>query len=471
MDHNQKALKAGIWYTISNFFVKGIGVLTTPIFTRLLTKAEFGLFHNYNSCLLIATVIVTLNLESSLVSARYDYQESLDEYVFSILTLSSLSAVIWFAVVNLFRAFFSELFGLDIVYLNAILLYLFFYPAVVLYQDRERFRYEYKKTVALGMFVSLGATILSITLTMCSENRLTGVILGSILPTVVFGGVVFVVLAVRGKRVNFSNWRYAFPICIPYIPHLLSMTMLNAMDRTMITKWCGAEDNAMYSLAYTCGSAVSLLGMSLNSAYSPWLGEKLDLNTEESRREINRFSKIYIAGFLAIAVGIMAVSPELLYLLGGRQYMDAKYVLAPISMGCVCQFLYTLFVNVEQYKKRTFGMAVASVAAAIINFILNSVFIPRMGYLAAAYTTLVGYMCLLFMHMFLVRRLNLHHIYSCRFVFGAVLCGLALMVTMAVLYHLDTLRYVVVGIYLGVLLAALYKHRSKVIGLLQSLRK
>ena len=133
MSNNAKALKSGIWYTTSNFLVRSIGFITTPIFTRMLTKADFGLYNNFSSWLLIATVFVTLHLESTLISARYDYEDSFDEYIFSILGLSSLVACFWFAVVNAFSNFFSSWWNLDIKYINIMLLYLLFQPAVELF--------------------------------------------------------------------------------------------------------------------------------------------------------------------------------------------------------------------------------------------------------------------------------------------------------------------------------------------------
>ena len=46
---NNKVLKSGIWFTISNFIVKSIGFITTPIFTRMLSKSEFGDFNNFTT--------------------------------------------------------------------------------------------------------------------------------------------------------------------------------------------------------------------------------------------------------------------------------------------------------------------------------------------------------------------------------------------------------------------------------------
>ena len=460
MNNNRKALKSGIWYTASNFLIRSIGFITTPIFTRILTKAEFGAFNNYASWLSIITIFVTLNLESTLISARYDYKDRFDEYILSVLSLSSISAAIWFIVVNVFSNRISSFLGLDMAYVNAMLLYLVFLPAVNLFQARERYYFEYKKTVITSLIISIGTALLSVLLVQSMNNRLTGRIIGSVIPTVVLGVTFYVFFINKGKRIKIEYWKYALPVCLPYIPHLLSMTLLNSTDRVMIDKWCGSEATALYSLAYNCGAIVTLLLTSMNSAFAPWLGEKIAENRTD---EIRKFSKIYISAFVLLAIGIMLVSPEVLWILGGESYMEAIYVMTPVSMGCICQFLYTLFVNVEQFKKKTLGMAFASALAAIVNLTLNYMFIPKIGYLAAAYTTLVGYLCLLCIHMYLVYRLKLNNVYSYRFVWGAVFVGLCAMILITLTYSMPVLRYIAIGIYCLLLFLLFFKFKNQIL--------
>ena len=79
------ALKAGVWYVISSIMVKAVSIITTPIFTRMLTHAEFGAFNNYTAWVSIVTVFVTLNLDSTLISARYDHEQDFDGYILSML--------------------------------------------------------------------------------------------------------------------------------------------------------------------------------------------------------------------------------------------------------------------------------------------------------------------------------------------------------------------------------------------------
>ena len=455
--NDRKAFKSGIWYTISNFAIKGVAFLTTPIFTRLMSKTEYGIFNNYLSVLSILSVFVTLNLESTLISARYDFEKKLDEYILSVLSLSSISVCIWGVIAGVFNSQLTILVDLEGKYIYAMLLYLLFLPPINLYLSRERYSFEYKKTVCISLLVSIGTALVSVVLVSIMQDKLEGRIIGSIIPTCLVGFFCYLFFLIKGKKISSKYWKYAIPICLPYIPHMLSLTLLNSIDKVMITKWCGPEANAIYSLSYTCGSMITLFMISMNSAFAPWLGEKLNSKDFKSIRNI---SKPYILAFAYMALGIILIAPEILMIIGGSAYEDSKYVMAPIAMGCVCQFLYTMFVNVEQFSKKTVGMAVASIVAAGVNTVLNMLFIPTFGYIAAAYTTLAGYVCLLAIHMFLVKRMKLSEIYDYKFIVFIVFIGCCLTAIISRIYHYDVIRYICILLYvfIGVFTAYSYRH-------------
>ena len=444
MNNDKKALKSGIWYTASNFLVKSIGFLTTPIFTRLLTKEEFGLFNNFTSWLSIISIFSTLNLESTLISARYDYKENFDNYILSMISLSTLSTCVWALVINIFSIKVCSFTNIDLKYFNIMMVYFLFFPAINMFQTRERYYFEYKKSVVTSIILSVGTALLSVLLVCMGENRLEGRIYGFVLPSILLGFAFEIYFIKKGKRVSIKYWKYAFPICLPFIPHLLAGVLLNNMDRIMINKWCGAEATALYSLAYSCGAIITLLVNSINSAYAPWLGEKLAL---KKLNDVRQISKIYVGGFCIFALGVMLLAPEILLVLGGKNYMDAIYVIIPVAMGCVCQFLYTMFGNVEQFKKKTAGMAIATVTAAIVNYVLNYLFIPRFGFLAAAYTTLVGYLCLLIIHMFIVWKLGLSCLYDYQFIFGVVVVGIVMSTIITISFNYLYFRFVLIVVY------------------------
>ena len=116
----------------------------------------------------------------------------------------------------------------------------------------------------------------------------------------------------------------------------------------------------------------------------------------------------------------------------------------------------------EQYKKKTTGMAIVSVLAAGMNYGLNAIFIPMYGYNAAAYTTLAGYLFLLIAHMLLVRKLKLGDVYDNKFVL--LIVGVMMVLTLGVnfIYDYALIRYIIIGIYVIVFCLVMWIKRDLV---------
>ena len=110
---NKLALKAGSWYIISNFLIKGVAVISIPIFTRLLSPSDFGITNTYTSWLGILTIIGTLDIYSCVQIARYNIDEKdIDSFVSSILTLSSISVLFLYLIFKLLGDYAYTLIGL-----------------------------------------------------------------------------------------------------------------------------------------------------------------------------------------------------------------------------------------------------------------------------------------------------------------------------------------------------------------------
>ena len=468
MSNNSKALKSGVWYTASNLLVKSISIITTPLFTRLLSKTEYGDFQNFISWQSIAIIVVSLNLEASLISAKFDFKDRFKGYISSILSLSTVSVLVWLLIINLFSNQFSNWLQMEPIYINFLLLYCGFNAAVNTFQLAERYTYKYKTSTLLSLLVAVGTAIISVVMVVLMPDKLFARVLGSVLPTVLVGAVIYYIIIEKGRLIDTSIWKYALKICLPFIPHLLSLTLLNTIDRVMIKRICGSDANALYSVAYNCGALVTIIMVSFNNAFSPWLGDNL---YTENYNAIRRATKIYIGGFCCIAIGIMLLAPEVLYIMGGDEYTEAKYVMPPVAMGCVCQFLYTLFVNIEQYKKKTVGMAFASMSAAVLNIVLNAIFIPLYGYIAAAYTTLAGYLFLLIIHMALVTRLGYSKAYSYKYIAVTVVIMMGTTILINVLYSNSFIRILIVCIYIGLLLYMMIRNKQAVKEFVQRIAK
>ena len=113
--------KAGIWYTICNFIFRGMAFITTPIFTRLLTKSEVGSFSNMSSWISILTVLTALDLHSSIIRSKLEHEDDIDSYIWSILSMTTFVTIILYVVVFVFQGFFVNLFQMEMKYINIML--------------------------------------------------------------------------------------------------------------------------------------------------------------------------------------------------------------------------------------------------------------------------------------------------------------------------------------------------------------
>ena len=459
MGNNKKALKSGIWYTFANFAMSALTFLTTPIFTRLLSKSDYGIYSAYSSWVQILTIIVPLNFGATLICAKYDYPEDYKRYIYSCMSFTLVFSALWCAIVNVFSDSFTGLFGFGIGYINIMIAYVCFVSIVNIFISAERCLFEYKKAVFVSVLQAVATAVLAILLVLLMKDKLTGRIIGAAFPSIAIGLAVFAFYAIKYRRINIGYAPYALKICLPYIPHALSLVVLNSVDRIMIKRICGAEDAALYSLAYTCSMVITVLVAAMNEAFAPWLAEKLN---EEKYGEIKDVAKKYVLLFSGLVVGIVLVAPEIMLMLGGKSYGEALYVLPPVMGGCIFQFLYSMYVNIEQIKKKTMGMACASVAAAVLNYVLNALFIPKYGYIAAAYTTLAGYAFLLLIHMILVKNFIMDVIYDNRLTLALAAVTLGFVAMVSKIYGHSALRYAILAVYLATAIAIGVKNKQKI---------
>lgn len=453
-------LKSGVWFTACNIITKSIGFLTTPVFTRLLTKAEFGNYNNFTTWTGIILLVTSLNLEASMIRARYEFEDDLDNYVASMAFLSCLSTLIWFFIFYTFIDHVRELLSLNNQEIYAMFLYLIFYPPIQLFQTKERYQYRYKSTVLITLLVVVGTALLSVLLVLLMENKLAGRIIGTVAPVVSIGLILLINVSRKADGIKTKYWKYALPFSLPFIPHLLSMYLLGSMDKVMIRQICGPEDLAIYSLAYSVGTIISLLVNSMNSAFGPWLGEQL---SNKDYKTVRKISVPYVGFFAVFSVFAVLITPEILLILGGKEYIEAKYVIPQIFAGCLMQFIYCMYVNIEQFEKKTVGMAIASVVAAGFNYVTNYFFIKKYGYIAASYTTFLSYLLLMLLHMWLVRKISMQGVYNNGAIILIGVIGSGFLILMNLVFEFTLLRYVLFATFMVILLVMVCLNRNMII--------
>lgn len=459
-ENKGKALKSGIWYTISNFLVKGIAFLSTPIFARIMTKADIGDYSNFTSWLSILVVIFSGELYTSVSVARFDYKDELDDFIASNLLLGTIISAVFSILILLLKPWVTQIFGFGTLEISLLIAYCMVFPATQMFQVKRRILYKYKSVIGLSLISSLLPMGLSIVAVRLIENSFSARLLGFYAPLILINVVLYIYLISRAQKIKIEYWKYALTISLPLVIHVLSNNLLNSCDRVMIKKISGNEMLANYSVAYTCAMVVNLLWVSINSAWSPWAFEQMN---DKNFSELKNGAKYILIGYGVLVATIMLLAPEILWLVGDKAYLEAIQVIPPVMVGYAIQAIYTFYVNIETFSKKQKNIAINTLVAAIINIVLNWIFIPKFGYIAAAYTSLIGYFVLLIMHYMQVKRMDKSKWYSTGFNCGFVLFFLVYLGICCLLYEFNIVRYIAIGALFLAILVFMVKERNVLI--------
>ena len=424
---DSKALRSGIGYTIGNILIKGINFLTLPLFSRLLSPEEFGVYNTFISYDTILFVILGLALHTSIRSANLEFRGQIDRYVSSISLLYVGNAVLFLGIVALFYRPIADLLAIPPIAVVLLVLGSFSNALISLYNTRISLDYAYKKYLLVSgcsSVLNIGVSLVLI-LTCFRDQRALGRMVGAMVPLFVIALILLFSMYRREKpRADRAYWRFGIGYSLPIIPHGISQVLLAQFGRIMIRSMEGDRPAGIYSLAGNIRLVLTIITDSIATAWTTWFYDRMD---EGDNKGIQKRAVQLMGLFFILTVGLMALSPELVLLLGGKEYDLAKFVAIPMVLDAFILFLYNVVVPSEYYSKKTSFIMVGTMVAAVINIALNYIFIQKYGFLAVGYTTLFAYVCYLVLHIIISYRLVKFFVLPPVWVLGvcAALAGLA----------------------------------------------
>lgn len=437
-----KAIKAGAWYTMSDLFLRGLSIITAPIFTRLLSTSDYGIASNFSSWQNILACILGLCLSYSVGRAKIDFKDDFDGYLSSILGLSSLFSVFIFICAWPFLDTISKFMVIDKPLLISLFVLLTVNPSIEYLRTKFRFEYKYKENIYISVISAFSEIALSIGLILLCDNssKYVGKIMGAVIPAIIISIICYTMVLKKGRKIFVKRyWKYALTYSLPMIPHGLSMIVLSQMDRIMIIKMVGESEAGIYSFGYSYSIIISTITNAILNAWQPWLYENIH---DGNVHKITHSDRLLNLSGCMLALFFVTVAPEVIMVLGSKAFWAAKWMVMPVIIGTLYQFFYSKYALVELYSKKTYLIAIGSILAAFANYILNLIFIPKYGYIAAAYTTLVGYFLLMLFHWIIIYFVIKIKIFDNKQIWLIGLITFALSIFMMLLYNTILFRYI-----------------------------
>ena len=454
-------IKATMWFFVCSVLQRGISVITTPIFTRLLDTSEYGQFNVFNSWLSIVQIIITLNLTAGVYTMGIvKFREEEKVFTSSLQGLNLILCCIGTIIYLFFRNFWNNLLELTTVQMLAMFLMVWSSATFGFWMTTQRNKFRYRELVAVTLAVSIAKPVVGIIFVINAEDKVTARILGlALVEVIAYSGFFFVQMAKGKKFFSAKYWKYAVLFNLPLIPHYLANSILSSSDRIMIQKMVGVSEAGIYSLAYSISLIMMMVNEALNKTMSPWLYQKI---REEKYGDM---AKVVYPSLVLIAISnwfLIAIAPEVVSIFAPEEYKNAIYVIPPVAMSVYVQYLYQCFAPFEFYYGRRAWTTISTLSSALINIALNYVFIQLFGYQAAGYTTLICYLINSWLHYYFMRKIckiYLHDLkpYSLKILLsitiGFLIIGFAYIPTYSNIY----IRY---GLSLLIIVVAvLFRHR------------
>lgn len=476
------SVRAALVFGICSFLSSGISFLFMPIFTRIMSKEQYGIVTDYNSWHYIIEVFAVLGLASvgSFNVGLNEYRDRRDRFVSSMLIMANLATLAVFAIIFAIKGIAVNDFILSWPLLICMFIGFLFSPATTFFLARKRYEYKYRT----GAIVTIGSIIaiqgLAVILVLIFGENLTELteatetvtkttaglqssewkVLGTLIGTLIFGIPLYFYQMKRGiankdndtaigiatpesTQTTRKMIKEMFIFTLPLLPHYLALHVMNGADRIMVGKLDSVSSEAVYGVASSLGLAAATVWTAINGSLQPYIFGKLNDGDTASVRKTTKYLLAFYAG-LCVVVSLMA--PELLMILAPSKYSDGLAAIPPIIGMAFLNALYNVYASIEFYHKKSVGIAVATIVSAGLNIGLNAWLIPIYGLPAAAYTTLIANAVLTSCHYIGYRLSDKRKIFSdLTFLFLSVAC-IAACLASSLFYDIIWVRYVIIAV-------------------------
>lgn len=398
-----KPVKASLWFILSNVILKGISFFTLPIFSRLLTPEQYGVVSVYNSWVGTISIITTLTIWGGVFNVgMVKFEDDSKRMISSFQGLAIFITLIAFLLSVLFLGPVSSLFGMPKLLTVCMYLEILAQIPYNIWATEQRYKFEYKKLILVTFYIAILSPVLGVIAVSKTTYKAEARIISNLIVNLLLGILLFGINLFKGKTFfNKKYWLFGFKFNIVLVPHYLATQILNQADRIMINSMCGSNDAGIYSVAYNFALLLSLLTNGINSSLTPHIYQSLKENKTEKLKKETTLIVLFVA---IMTIGMICAVPEVFKFMLPESYYGALRVIPPISVGAFFLFLYPLFGSIEFYYEENKYVTYASLGGAVLNVLLNYVFIKLFGFIAAAYTTLICYLLFSIGHYFFMKK-------------------------------------------------------------------
>lgn len=377
--------------TLSNFATKLLGFFLVPLYTNVLTTAEYGTYDLFNTTAGVMIPILTLNIQESVMRFSLDKQYD-RKAVLSVGIRYLLFGTVIMTVGLLLNACFEFV---DVFRDYSVLFLLMFvsqaFSGIVLNYIRgiEKIT-DLSISSVISSMVIIGSNLLFLVV---FKWGLKGYFIANIIGPL----IQCVFLWFRDKLCNCVDFRkhpvekkdmlsYSKPLILNNIAWWIN----NSLDRYVVIYFCGLAANGVFSIASKIPSILNIFQSIFNQAWT--LSAVKDFDSEDKDGFFANTYKAYNCIMTLVCSAIIVLDKLLAKFLYAKDFYSAwKYVpwlTIAIVFGALSGYLGGFFSAVKNSKI----FARSTIIGSITNIILNIYLTKKIGMIGAAIATAICYM-------------------------------------------------------------------------------
>lgn len=372
---------------------KALTFLLVPLYTAVLSTEEYGVSEVLITTISLLMPIFTMTISESML--RFPLDSTIDNR--QIFTSGILINTIGF--LTLF-AFSPLILYIDILkpYYGLFLLY---YLGASVYNSLNCFtsgRGHVSLSTIVGIFQTLFLVISNIFLLVIFHMGVEGYLTSFIISYFLCSLMLFILdkqyyLLLKPQKIDLRITKDMLWYSIPMIPNTISWWISNSSDKYMLTFYCGAETNGLYSIAYKVPTLLMVLYGIFMSAWR--LSATEDFGSHESTRFYNTIYKTMTVVLSVFAGLIILFNYRLSKVFYSNDFFEARFFVPTLVMAVMFHGIAEYYGTIYTSSKQTKMLFYSSFAGAVVNVLLNLILIPFWNGFGAAIATLVSYLIIL----------------------------------------------------------------------------
>jgi len=380
---------------ITNLLVSLSGIILLPILTKTLGAHDYGIWVQILVTITLMAPFATLMLPGAMVrflAGEKDKKEIQEGFFSTSITVLFISVGVSVLLILLLEPFAEHLFGDGKGLIKIVAFVIPIWSLNLVYLDFFR-AFQQMKTYAVFTIIQVYGEAALIAYFVLSGYGLFGAVLSLlIIRTILFVIMGCLIISKIGVKLpNFSGFKKYLTFSLPILPGAISSWVVSLSDRYVIGFFLGATFVGFYSPGYILGNIVGIYVGPLAFVLFPVLSKMYDENKIEDVRIYLRYSlKYFLLLAIPSAFGLSLLSKQLLTILSTTEIASQGYLITPfVAVSALLFGAYSVISYIIILVKKTVITGTIWTIVATLNIGLNIIFVPYIGILGAAITTLV----------------------------------------------------------------------------------